>query len=142
MVLLGLLLIVVAGAVLIEISIQDTTATATTPITVLDWNFTLTSFEMFLLGAATAAGVLIGLAMVSGGMRRGVAKRRRIREERLAERDRVSRLESEKRDLEQQLVDRNHNGVDDRDETAHVDRVEDGDRLVAGGRHTRRDDAF
>ncbi|NAS25227.1 hypothetical protein GT755_26540 [Herbidospora sp. NEAU-GS84] len=133
---------------MIEISIQDTTAAATTPITVLDWNFTLTSFEMFLLGAATAAGVLIGLAMVSGGMRRSVAKRRRMREERLAERDRVSRLESEKRDLEQQLVDRNHNGVDDRDETRPVDRVEDrdrvedGDRLVAGGRHSRRDDAF
>lgn len=142
MVLLGLLLIVVAGAVLIEISIQDTTATATTPITVLDWNFTLTSFEMFLLGAATAAGVLIGLAMVSGGMRRGVAKRRKMREERLAERDRVSRLESEKRDLEQQLVDRNHNGVDDRDETPPADRVEDGDRLVAGGRHSRREDGF
>ncbi|WP_061294994.1 hypothetical protein [Herbidospora cretacea] len=142
MVLLGLLLIVVAGAVLIEISIQDTTATASTPISVFDWNFTLTAFEMFLLGAATAAGVLIGLAMVSGGMRRSVTKRRRLREERLAERDRVSRLESEKRNLERKLVDQNHNGVDDRDETRPVDRAEDNDQLVAGGRHSRRDDAF
>ncbi|WP_157518290.1 hypothetical protein [Herbidospora mongoliensis] len=142
MVLLGLLLIVLAGAVLIEISVQETTATATTPISVLDWNFTLTSFEMFLLGVGTAAGVLIGLAMVSGGMRRGVARRRRLREERLAERDRVSRLESEKRNLEQKLVDQNHNGVDDRDETRPVEHAEDGDQLVAGGRHSRRDDAF
>ncbi|MCT9931901.1 hypothetical protein N5079_16965 [Planotetraspora sp. A-T 1434] len=129
MVLLGLLLIVVAAAAMIEVSVND--AANTTPITIWERTFNLSPFELFIAGAVTAAVFLIGLLLVSGGMRRAAVKRKRLREARLAERDRVSRLEAEKRDLERRLetentttdvrdgvVDRDRDGVDDREETA------------------------
>ncbi|GAA0360704.1 hypothetical protein GCM10009530_07560 [Microbispora corallina] len=134
MVLLGLLLILVAAAALIEVSVNDTANTM--PVTVLDRTFHLSPFELFIAGVATTAVFFIGLLMVTGGLRRAAVKRRRRREARLAERDRVSRLEAEKRDLERRLettpatpattattattatVDRDRDGVDDRDETA------------------------
>ncbi|GAA0438464.1 hypothetical protein Acor_62660 [Acrocarpospora corrugata] len=135
MVLLGLLLIVVAAAALIEVSAID--SAVTTNVSVLDWTFSLTSVEVFLAGAATAMALLIGLALVVGGMRRSALRRRRRRTTRLAERDRVSRLENEKRDLERRLdtaghpadpaVDNDHDGVDDRDQrpVPHQARTED-----------------
>ncbi|GII33719.1 hypothetical protein [Planotetraspora mira] len=101
MVLLGLLLIIVAAAAMIEVSIDDTAVTM--PITILDRTFNLSPFELFLAGAATAVVFLIGLLMVSGGMRRSTAKRRKLREARVAERQRLSQLEAEKRDLERRL---------------------------------------
>ncbi|ETK34187.1 hypothetical protein [Microbispora sp. ATCC PTA-5024] len=125
MVLLGLLLILVAAAALIEVSVNDTANTM--PVTVLDRTFHLSPFELFIAGVATTAVFFIGLLMVTGGMRRAAVKRRRRREAQLAERERVSRLEAEKRDLERRLettpattagVDRDRDGVDDRDETA------------------------
>ncbi|MEZ0071397.1 hypothetical protein [Planotetraspora sp. GP83] len=183
MVLLGLLLIVVAAAAMIEVSVND--AANTTPITIWERTFNLSPFELFIAGAVTAAVFLIGLLLVSGGMRRAAVKRKRLREARLAERDRVSRLEAEKRDLERRLetenttttdaeagvVDRDRDGVDDREETATgrnlrpaVDRDADGvddrdeattptgrhhtvpaqqasDQLVAGGRRSSEDPA-
>ncbi|GIH29770.1 hypothetical protein Aph01nite_80800 [Acrocarpospora phusangensis] len=165
MVLLGLLLIVVAVAAFYEMSMLDNTLS--TNVSVLDWTFSLTPLELFLAGAATAAAFLVGLALMFSGARRSALRRRRRRDERLAERDRVSRLESEKRDLEKRLdtaaVDRDHDGVDDRDQrtvpaqartedaafdpdrdtdgTRSFERITpDSDRLVAGGRHAHRPD--
>ncbi len=144
MVLLGLLLILIAAAAVIEVSVNDTANTM--PITVLDRTFNLSPFELFIAGVVTAAVFVAGLLLITGGMRRAAVKRRRMRETRLAERDRVSRLEAEKRDLERRLetttttsatsttststpaaepvtkqypkVDRDRDGVDDRAERA------------------------
>ncbi len=138
MVLLGLLLILIAAAAVIEVSVNDTANTL--PITVLDRTFNLSPFELFIAGVVTAAVFVVGLLLITGGMRRAAVKRRRTRETRLAERDRVSRLEAEKRDLERRLetnattsttapaaepvtkqypkVDRDRDGVDDRAERA------------------------
>ncbi|MEN3534778.1 hypothetical protein AAH991_06670 [Microbispora sp. ZYX-F-249] len=138
MVLLGLLLVLIAAAAVIEVSVNDTANTM--PITVLDRTFNLSPFELFIAGVVTAAVFVAGLLLITGGMRRSAVKRRRLREARLAERDRVSRLEAEKRDLERRLettstasttadttadttaerpkVDRDRDGVDDRAERA------------------------
>ncbi|MGW5261732.1 hypothetical protein ACWEQG_12185 [Microbispora sp. NPDC004025] len=141
MVLLGLLLVLIAAAAVIEVSVNDTANTL--PITVLDRTFNLSPFELFIAGVVTAAVFIVGLLLITGGMRRAAVKRRRLREARLAERDRVSRLEAEKRDLERRLettptasttasttapsasstaerpkVDRDRDGVDDRAERA------------------------
>lgn len=180
MVLLGLLLVLIAAAALIEVSVNDTANTL--PITVMDRTFNLSPFELFIAGVVTAAVFVVGLLLIMGGMRRAAVKRRKLREARLAERDRVSRLEAEKRDLERRLeststapagataaetaaerererdgaapvtaqypkVDRDRDGVDDRDErpTAPHARVSvpaqqsSPDRLVAGGRHAADD---
>ncbi|MEV4455639.1 hypothetical protein [Microbispora sp. NPDC049633] len=158
MVLLGLLLVLIAAAAVIEVSVNDTANTL--PITVLDRTFNLSPFELFIAGVVTAVVFVVGLLLITGGMRRAAVKRRRLREARLAERDRVSRLEAEKRDLERRLettstasstaerpkVDRDRDGVDDRAEraerpTAPHNRVSvpaqqsSPDQLVAGGRH-------
>ncbi|WP_143737084.1 hypothetical protein [Microbispora sp. GKU 823] len=101
MVLLGLLLVLIAAAAVIEVSVNDTANTM--PITVLDRTFNLSPFELFIAGVVTAAVFVAGLLLITGGMRRAAVKRRRLREARLAERDRVSRLEAEKRDLERRL---------------------------------------
>lgn len=101
MVLLGLLLILIAAGAVIEVSVNDTANTM--PITVLDRTFDLSPFELFIAGVVTAAVFVAGLLLITGGMRRAAVKRRRMRETRLAERDRVSRLEAEKRDLERRL---------------------------------------
>jgi hypothetical protein len=142
MVLLGLLLVLIAAAAVIEVSVNDTANTM--PITVLDRTFNLSPFELFIAGVVTTAVFVAGLLLITGGMRRSAVKRRRLREARLAERDRVSRLEAEKRDLERRLettssasttapstasatasgtaerpkVDRDRDGVDDRTERA------------------------
>ncbi|WP_214109572.1 hypothetical protein [Acrocarpospora catenulata] len=141
MVLLGLLLVVVAAAVLVQASLTE--QATTTAVKVLDWTFNLTAFELFLAGAATSAAFLLGLALVSAGLRRGTLRRRRVRDERLAERDRVSRLESEKRDLERRLDSaeptRPEPRVDPAEPTQPAEpvRPEPSDQLVAG-RHANR----
>ncbi|WP_327049380.1 hypothetical protein OG320_16755 [Microbispora sp. NBC_01189] len=166
MVLLGLLLVLVAAAAVIEVSVNDTANTL--PVTILDRTFNLSPFEFFIAGVVTAAVFVVGLMLITGGLRRGAVRRRRAREARLAERDRVSRLEAEKRELERRLqssptaeaeaerdgvapvtaaypkVDRD--GVDDRagreDTAPHrfsVPRQSSPDQLVAGGRHASDD---
>ncbi|GIH62618.1 hypothetical protein [Microbispora siamensis] len=158
MVLLGLLLVLIAAAAVIEVSVNDTANTM--PITVLDRTFNLSPFELFIAGVVTAAVFVAGLLLITGGMRRAAVKRRRLREARLAERDRVSRLEAEKRDLERRLettsttstaptatstpaaaepvtkqypkVDRDRDGVDDRAErTDRTERTERTERPTA-----------
>ncbi|GAA2851161.1 hypothetical protein GCM10010517_08740 [Streptosporangium fragile] len=162
MIVLGLLLIVLAGATVIAVSWDETAAsTATASFTVFDRTFQLTQLEMFFAGVATGAVFLLGLAIVLAGMRRSAVRRRRLRASRAEARDRVARLEEEKRELERKLeeaptpaptpsaaapaVDRDRDGVDDRlENTAPHPRVEvprqhSGDQLVAG-RHGRPDD--
>jgi hypothetical protein len=143
MILLGLLLIVLAGAALVAVA-NDESGGIAASITVLGRTVELSKLELFLVGAATAAIFLIGLLMLSGGMRRSGAKRRKLREARVETRDRVARLEEEKRQLERkleadaaatpgvtpdgepagrhaQVPDRDGDGVDDRAEDGRTD---------------------
>jgi hypothetical protein len=99
MVLLGLLLVLVAAAAVMQVSVGD----GAIPITVWERTFDLTPAELFVAGAVSAAVFLAGLFLIFAGLRRSAVKRRRIREATLTERDRVSRLEAEKRDLERRL---------------------------------------
>jgi hypothetical protein len=103
MIVLGLLLIVLAGAALVAVANEETTG-VTASITVLDRTIQFSQLELFLAGAATAAVFLVGLLVLSGGMRRAGVRRRRLREARHETRDRVARLEAEKRQLERQLA--------------------------------------
>ncbi len=160
MIVLGLLLIVLAGATVIAVSWDETAASTTTAsFTVFDRLFQFTQLELFFAGVATGAVFLLGLGMMFSGMRRSAVKRRSLRASRMEARDRVTRLEEEKRELERKLeetpatatttattpaVDRDRDGVDDRvEDTAPHPRVEvprqpSTDQLVAG-RHGRSD---
>jgi hypothetical protein len=102
MIVLGLLLMVLAGAALVAVA-NDETGGIAASITVLGRTLELSKLELFLAGAATAAVFLIGLIALSGGMRRAGAKRKKLREARVETRDRVARLEEEKRRLERKL---------------------------------------
>ncbi|MFC4530590.1 hypothetical protein [Sphaerisporangium dianthi] len=102
MIVLGLLLIVLAGAALVAVA-NDETGSIAASVTVLDRTFQLSKLELFLAGAATAAVFLIGLIVLTAGMRHSGAKRRKLREARVETRDRVARLEEEKRRLERRL---------------------------------------
>ncbi|ACZ83441.1 LapA family protein [Streptosporangium roseum] len=141
MIVLGLLLIILAGAAVVAVS-WDEAATATTPasFTVFDQTIQLSQLEFFFAGAVTGALFLLGLAVMFSGMRRSATHRRKLRSSRMEARDRVARLEEEKRALERELeknpaapatpvVDRDRDGVDDRAQTAahpRVDRDRDG----------------
>ncbi|WP_147268603.1 hypothetical protein [Sphaerisporangium album] len=96
-----MLLIVLAGAALVAVATDGTGGVAMS-VTVFDRTLELSKLELFLAGAAAAAVFLIGLMVLTGGMRRSGVRRRRLREAR-AESARVSRLEEEKRRLEQKL---------------------------------------
>ncbi|MFJ2028292.1 hypothetical protein [Streptosporangium sp. NPDC087985] len=157
MIVLGLLLIVLAGAAVVAVS-WDEAATVATPasFTVFDQTIHLSQLEFFFAGAATGALFLLGLTVMFSGMRRSATQRRRLRSSRMEARDRVTRLEEEKRELERKLmetpvapaaaavpvVDRDRDVVDDRDETTapdprvEVPRQHSTDQLVAG-RHGR-----
>ncbi|GAA5058378.1 ABC-type nickel/cobalt efflux system permease component RcnA [Thermocatellispora tengchongensis] len=102
MVLLGLLLMAAAVAAVVLISADDSPATMTT-VTVLDRVFELDRLEVFLAGAGAALVFVIGLAMVSRGARRMLLRRREESRYRAAARERLSRLENEKRELERKL---------------------------------------
>ncbi|MEU4408228.1 hypothetical protein AB0F88_27225 [Streptosporangium sp. NPDC023963] len=160
-------MIVLAGATVIAVSWDETAASTTTAsFTVFDRLFQFTQLELFFAGVATGAVFLLGLGMMFSGMRRSATKRRSLRASRMEARDRVTRLEEEKRELERKLEeapataapatatapatapvvdrDRDRDGVDDRvEDTAPHPRVEvprqsSTDQLVAG-RHGRSD---
>lgn len=170
MIVLGLLLIVLAGATVIAVSWDETAASTTTAsFTVFDRLFQFTQLELFFAGVATGAVFLLGLGMMFSGMRRSAANRRRLRASRMEARDRVTRLEEEKRELERKLeatpgapadpvapaapatatatapvVDRDRDGVDDRvEDTAPHPRVEvprqSSTDQLVAGRHGRSD---
>lgn len=153
MIVLGLLMIVLAGAAVVAVSWDEAaTATTTASFTVFDRTFQLSQLEFFFAGAITGAVFLFGVALMFSGMRRSAVQRRRLRDSRLEARDRVSRLEREKQELERRLeetpetpapapvVDRDRDGVDDRDEStaphsrADVPHQSAADQLVAGRR--------
>ena len=156
MIVLGLLLIVLAGATVIAVSWDETAAsTATASFTIFDRTVQLSQLELFFAGVAVGAVFLLGLMIMFAGMRRSSAQRRKLRSSRSEARDRVARLEKEKQELERKLdetpevvpataaapvVDRDHDGVDDRVETTaphpHVEVPSQPatDELVAGRR--------
>ncbi|WP_433249379.1 hypothetical protein ACQPYK_02275 [Streptosporangium sp. CA-135522] len=136
-------MILLAGAAVVAVS-WDEAATATTPasFTVFDQTVQLSQLEFFFAGAVTGALFLLGLTVMFSGMRRSAVHRRKLRASRMEARDRVARLEEEKRELERKLeetpetsataapvVDRDRDGVDDRVQTTarpRIDRDRDG----------------
>lgn len=123
MIVLGLVLVLVAAAAGIAVTVGEPAASMT--VTVFNRTYELTSTEMFFIGAAAAALFLLGFALIVRGGRRGAVRRQRLRDARLEARDRVVQLEDEKRELERRLENA----------PASSD-----DRLVAGGRQPRRVD--
>ena len=104
MIVLGLLLIVLAGATVIAVSWDETAAsTATASFTIFDRTVQLSQLELFCAGVAVGAVFLLGLMIMFAGMRRSSAPRRKLRSSRSEARDRVARLEEEKRELERKL---------------------------------------
>ncbi|MFC7646041.1 hypothetical protein ACFQX6_39690 [Streptosporangium lutulentum] len=143
---------------MIAVSWDETAAsTATASFTIFDRTVQLSQLELFFAGVAVGAVFLLGLMIMFAGMRRTAVQRRKLRASRSEARDRVARLEEEKRELERKLdetpevvpvtatapvVDRDRDGIDDRDETTaphprvDVPSQSTTDQLVAG-RHGR-----
>ncbi|YCK33140.1 hypothetical protein ACNF49_03255 [Actinomadura sp. ATCC 39365] len=140
MVLLGLILVLLAGGAVALVATEESSR-----YILFGNTYQLDHVQMFLAGAVAAAALLAGIWLIGAGSRRTARKRRRLRAARAEASDRVSRLEGEKRDLERRLErDRNraaNDGVTDgrvahervASERAAHERA-DGDRLVAGGR--------
>ncbi|MEV7908627.1 hypothetical protein, partial [Streptomyces anulatus] len=79
MIVLGLLLIVLAGATVIAVSWDETAAATTTAsFTVFDRTFQLSQLEFFFAGAITGMVFLLGLAILFSGMRRSAVQRRKL----------------------------------------------------------------
>ncbi|MFF4413708.1 hypothetical protein ACFYY8_14340 [Streptosporangium sp. NPDC001559] len=140
MLVLGVLLIVLAGATVVAVSWDEAaTATATATFTVFDRTLQLSQLEFFFAGAATGAVFLLGLALLFAGTRRSAVRRSRLRASRLEARDRMNRLEREKQELERKLAETPET-VDPETTAPHprveVPRQHSADQLVAG-RHTR-----
>ncbi|MEU1391387.1 MULTISPECIES: hypothetical protein [unclassified Nonomuraea] len=144
MVLLGLILVLLAGGAVALVATEESSR-----YILFGNTYQLDHVQMFLAGAVAAAALLAGIWLIGAGSRRTARNRRRLRAARAEASDRVSRLEGEKRDLERRLErDRNraaNDGVTDgvtdgrvahervASERAAHERA-DGDRLVAGGR--------
>lgn len=126
MIVLGVLLILLAAGGIALVSLEPTATDSTATFTYFGYVLHPTHLEMFVTGAATAAVLLIGLAMISSGSKRAARRRRTLRAAKHEAHDRVSQLEDEKRMLQQRLE------TDDRLEDRHTS-----DRLVAGGPEDR-----
>jgi hypothetical protein len=98
---LGILLILLAIAAAVAVTINEPAASTT--VTVFGRTFEVSATEMFILGLITAAVFLLGLWLLLKGLRRGRAKRKELRYARLEGRERVARLEEENRDLQRRL---------------------------------------
>ncbi|WP_327586481.1 hypothetical protein OHA25_05305 [Nonomuraea sp. NBC_00507] len=112
MILLGLLLVLLAGGAVALVLTEESSR-----YILFGYTFELNHLEMFLAGAVTMAVLALGLWMLGSGSRRTARHRRKLRSARAEASDQVARLEDEKRDLERRL-EREHRA---------------GDRLVAGG---------
>ncbi|WP_378785922.1 hypothetical protein ACFMQL_15030 [Nonomuraea fastidiosa] len=112
MIVLGLLMILLAGAAFALVLVEQSSR-----YVLFGQTFELGYVEMFLTGAAAAALLLVGLWLMGSGSRRTARQRRRLRSARAEASDRVARLEDEKRELERRL---------------ERERAGDGDHLVAG----------
>ncbi|MEV1246562.1 hypothetical protein ACIBO2_21225 [Nonomuraea sp. NPDC050022] len=159
MILLGLLLVLLAGGAIALVAAEETSR-----YILFGYTFEFNSFGMFIAGAVTTAVLLLGIAMISSGSRRSAKRRRQKRVARAEASSRVARLEEEKRELERKLQHEHaatrepeHAGEPDLGETQNlrvpeqlrapeharrpepVHESESTDRLVAGGaENTRR----
>jgi hypothetical protein len=77
MILLGLLLMIAAGAAVVEAWLNDTATTTT--ITILNNSFHLTPFGMFVCGAATTLVFVFGILLINSAMKRSLVRRRTVR---------------------------------------------------------------
>ncbi|MEU8250112.1 hypothetical protein [Nonomuraea sp. NPDC048916] len=131
MVLLGLILVLLAGGAIYVVATEESAR-----YILFGYTFQPDQVEMFLVGAVTAAVLLAGLWMLGSGSRRSARRRRRIRSARAEESSRLARLEDEKRELERKLE---HEHADTRTaplpvrEPAREPRHAAGDKLVARG---------
>ncbi|GAA3685572.1 hypothetical protein GCM10022224_057930 [Nonomuraea antimicrobica] len=98
MILLGLLLILLAGGAFALVLTEESAR-----YLLFGHAFELDHVEMFLAGAAAAALALVGLWLMGSGSRRSARRHRRLRHARAESSSRVARLEDEKRDLERRL---------------------------------------
>jgi hypothetical protein len=136
MIVLGLVLVLVAVAAGVAVTVDEPSVTTT--VTVFNRTYELTSTEMFAAGVVAAALFLLGFALILSGGRRSAGRRQRLRASRLEARDRVARLEDEKRELERQLENTPDAPAPPPAPVATTDTTDTADdRLVAGGRHTR-----
>ncbi|WP_219463853.1 hypothetical protein [Nonomuraea rhizosphaerae] len=125
MIFLGLILVLLScGAIALV-------ATEESPRYILfGYTFEFDHVGMFLAGAATAAVLLLGIAMISSGSRRSAKRRRALRTARAEEAGRVARLETEKRELQRKLEDERAHETHEAPVTHAA--PEESDRLVAG----------
>ncbi|GGS78555.1 hypothetical protein ACFFV7_13225 [Nonomuraea spiralis] len=126
MVLLGLILVLLAGGAVALVATEETSR-----YILFGNTYQLDHVQMFLAGAVTAAALLAGLWLIGSGSRRTARKRRRLRTARAEAAGRVSRLEDEKRNLERRLERDRVTGDRAANDRAAGEPV-DGDRLVAG----------
>ncbi|GAA2377219.1 hypothetical protein [Nonomuraea africana] len=98
MIVLGLILVLLAGAAIYVVAMEPDTS-----YTVFGYTFQPSHLEMFLTGAVTAGVLLLGISLLASGSRRSAARRRKLREVRHQADDRVAKLEDEKRQLERKL---------------------------------------
>jgi ABC-type nickel/cobalt efflux system permease component RcnA len=105
MILLGLLLVLLAGGAVALVLTEESAR-----YILFGYTFELNHVEMFVAGAVTMAVLVLGLWMLGSGSRRTARQRRRLRSARAETSNRVSRLEDEKRDLERQLEREHTNG--------------------------------
>ncbi|GAA3248797.1 hypothetical protein [Nonomuraea helvata] len=117
MILLGLILVLLAGGALALVLTEESAR-----YILFGYTFELNQVEMFLAGAAAAAVLLLGLWLIGSGSRRSAKRRRALRGARAEASNRVARLEDEKRELERRLE---HS-------------PEPGDRLVSRGSQDTR----
>ncbi|MEU7893700.1 hypothetical protein AB0B45_12630 [Nonomuraea sp. NPDC049152] len=135
MIVLGLILVLIAAAAIYLVAMEPDTT-----YTIFGYTFEPSHLEIFLVGAATAGVLLLGLSMIGSGSRRSVLHRRKLREARVQANDRVARLEDEKRALERKLHDNDGRPHDDGVAATHDTRTvprqapHPDDHLVAGRR--------
>jgi hypothetical protein len=77
MILLGLLLMIAAGAAVVEAWLNDSATTTT--ITILNNSFHLTPFGMFVSGVVTTLVFVFGILLINSAMKRSLVRRRTVR---------------------------------------------------------------